>query len=165
MRQEIFLSLSGEIKTQIMNTQELKERKFEEKIREKRRVSSFSIYIVVFTFSLKVAPKLLSLSSFIWKLSSSSLLNRHKNSHRRCYIKKDFLKNCAIVTGRHLCWSHFLMAAGLKTYNVIKKRLIHRCFLWIVRNFKEQQFWRTSANGSYCRQFCNFSFIVFSFYV
>ena len=32
MRQEIFLSLSGKIKTQIMNTQELKERKFEEKI-------------------------------------------------------------------------------------------------------------------------------------
>lgn len=65
MRQEIFLTLSGEIKTQIMNTQELKERKFEEKIREKRRVSSFYIYIVVFAFSLKVAPKLFSLSSFI----------------------------------------------------------------------------------------------------
>ena len=65
MRQEIFLSFPGEIKTQILNTQELKERKFEEKIREKRRVSSFCIYIVVFTFSLKVAPKLLPLSSFI----------------------------------------------------------------------------------------------------
>ena len=65
MRQEIFLTLSGEIKTQIMNTQELKERKLEEKIREKRRVSSFYIYIVVFAFSLKVAPKLFSLSSFI----------------------------------------------------------------------------------------------------
>ena len=65
MQQEIFLSLSGKIKTQIMNTQELKERKFEEKIREKRKVSSFYIYIVVFAFSLKVAPKLFSLFSFI----------------------------------------------------------------------------------------------------
>ena len=52
MRQEIFLSLSGEIKTQIINTQELKERKFEEKIRETGRVISFCIYIVVLAFSL-----------------------------------------------------------------------------------------------------------------
>ena len=36
MQHELFLSLSGEIKTQKMNPQESKERKFEGNVREKR---------------------------------------------------------------------------------------------------------------------------------
>ena len=47
MQQEIFFTLS-EMKTQKMNMQERKERKFEEKVRES--VNSSNIYIVVFAF-------------------------------------------------------------------------------------------------------------------
>ena len=32
-----------------------------------------------------------------------------KSSHRRCYIKKVVLRNFAIFTGKHLCWSLFLI--------------------------------------------------------
>ena len=46
-----------------------------------------------------------------------------------------------------------------------KMKLFDKVFLWILRNFKEHQFWRTSVNGSYCRLFHNVSFIVFWFYV
>ena len=44
---EIAFSLSDEIKTQKMNTQESKERKFEEKVRKKGCVF-LNIYVVVF---------------------------------------------------------------------------------------------------------------------
>ena len=44
-----------------------------------------------------------------------------KSSHRRCSMKKAFLKNLAIFTEKHLCWSLFLI-------KFIKKRLQYRCF-------------------------------------
>ena len=48
--------------------------------------------------------------------------------NKRCSIKKLFLKNFAIFTGKH--WSLFFNKnAGLQDYNFIKKRLQHRCFL------------------------------------
>ena len=50
-------------------------------------------------------------SSFLCStLSSTSLSNRrHKSSHRRCSIEKTFHKKFATFTGKHLCWSHFLI--------------------------------------------------------
>ena len=60
---------------------------------------------------------------FKWKASKNVIVNvvtimmsfgeitwlqRHTNSHRRCSIKTAVLKNVAIFTGRHLCWSLFL---------------------------------------------------------
>ena len=33
----------------------------------------------------------------------------YKSSHRRCSVKKGVLKNCASFTGKHLCWSLFLI--------------------------------------------------------
>ena len=43
-------------------------------------------------------------------------------------MKKAALKNFAIFTGKHLCWSLFFKVADLQARNVIKKRLQHRCF-------------------------------------
>ena len=48
------------------------------------------------------------------------LYQTDKSSHRRCSIKNAVLKNFAIFTGQHLCWSLF--------FNFIKKRLQQRCF-------------------------------------
>ena len=33
----------------------------------------------------------------------------HKSSHRRCFVQKVILKNVAKFTGKHLCWSLFLV--------------------------------------------------------
>ena len=44
-----------------------------------------------------------------------------KKSHGRCSIKKAVLKKFEILTGKHLCWSSFLI-------KFINKRLQHRCF-------------------------------------
>ena len=39
-------------------------------------------------------------------------MNNHsliRCSHRRCSVEKGALKNFAVVTGKHLCWSAFLI--------------------------------------------------------
>ena len=39
-------------------------------------------------------------------------MNNHsliRCSHRRCSVEKDVLKNFAVFTGKHLCWSVFLI--------------------------------------------------------
>ena len=51
-----------------------------------------------------------------------------RNSHQRCSVKIDVLKNFANFTGKHLFWSLFLIVADLKACSFIKKRLQHRCF-------------------------------------
>ena len=55
-------------------------------------------------------------------------------------------KNYTNFTGKQLCWSLRPQAC-----NFIKKRLQHSCFLWNLRNFSEQLFWRTSANDCFWR--------------
>ena len=35
-----------------------------------------------------------------------------RNSHQRCSVKKGVLKYFAIFTGKHLCWSFFLIKLG-----------------------------------------------------
>ena len=44
------------------------------------------------------------------------------------FFKIGAIKNFTDFTEKHMCWSLFNKAAGLKTYNIIKKRLQHRCF-------------------------------------
>ena len=34
---------------------------------------------------------------------------KDKSSHRRCSVKRGVIKNCANFTGKHLCWSLFLI--------------------------------------------------------
>ena len=62
-------------------------------------------------------------------------INKKNSSSRSQMLFKIVLKDFAIFTGKHLCWSLFLKAC-----NSIKKRLRHRCFLWILRNCEEQLF-------------------------
>ena len=47
-----------------------------------------------------------------------------RSSHRACSVKKAALKYFVIFTGKYLWWSVLL----IKAWNVIKKRLQHRCF-------------------------------------
>ena len=88
-------------------------------------------------------------------LPSSSLSSRHKSSHPRCSIEKVVLKIRNIHRKTPVLEPLFNKVSGLKACNFIKKRVQHRCFLflWILGHFKEDLFWRTSANYSFCKQF------------
>ena len=46
-----------------------------------------------------------------------------RSSQRRCSVKKDFLRNFAKYTGKHVCQS-----ADLRPATLFKKQLWHRCF-------------------------------------
>ena len=50
-----------------------------------------------------------------------------KSSHWRCSTKNAVLKNFAIFTGKHLCWSLFLTRLQACNF-IIKRPLQHRCF-------------------------------------
>ena len=62
--------------------------------------------------------------NFLEKLFLRTPPNR--SSHWRCSIKKAAPKNFIIFTGKHLCWSLFLIK--LQACNIIKKRLQPWCF-------------------------------------
>ena len=56
--------------------------------------------------------------------------------NEQVFYKKTVLKNFAIFTEENLCWSHFLNKnTGVKSWNFIKKRLHHRCFLVNIATF------------------------------
>ena len=67
------------------------------------------------------------------------------NSHQRCSIKKDVLENFAKFTRKYVCQNclFFSKVAGITPATILRKRLWHRCFLWILWNFQERLFYRT----------------------
>ena len=65
----------------------------------------------------------------VQRILSSHKISENYNEHKVSY-KKTVLKEFAIFTGKHLCWSLFFnKSAGLQACNFIKKRLQHRCYL------------------------------------
>ena len=67
------------------------------------------------------APSLFRLNRQNSETTTPELVVKARSRHRRCYMKKAFLKIFAIFTGKHPCWSLFLI-------KIIKKWLQHRCF-------------------------------------
>ena len=54
------------------------------------------------------------------------------HSYALSYVLKDF----AIFTGKHLCWSlFFIEVVGLRACNLTKKSFQHRCFLVNIAKF------------------------------
>ena len=59
-----------------------------------------------------------------------------RNSHQRCSVKKGLLKNFANFTGKHLCWSLFLIEL-LDFIKTLSKRDSNTgVFLWNVKFLK-----------------------------
>ena len=59
-----------------------------------------------------------------------------RNSREDVFCKKSVLKNFAKFTGKHVRLSLFFnKVASLLPATLLKKRLWHRCFLRILRNF------------------------------
>ena len=55
-----------------------------------------------------------------------------------------------IFTGNHLCWSPVLMKFhAFRPATLLKRDSNRGVVLWILRNFQEHLFWRTSANGCF----------------
>ena len=77
-------------------------------------------------------------------LLANVLCTRIKSSHRRFSIKKAVLKNFAIFTGKHQCWSLFLV-------KLLKRDSNTGVFLSILRDFYEHLFWRTDAKHCFYR--------------
>ena len=78
-----------------------------------------------------------------WIRNSSTIF---RSSHQRCSIKKAFLKDFVIFTGKHLFKGLFFnKVAGHQACNFIKKRLQHRYFLANIRKFVGRPIlnWRT----------------------
>ena len=65
---------------------------------------------------------------------SQEHLNTTRSSRRSC-IKIDALKKFAKFKGKHLFQSLFLNKVAGLWWLLIKKRLCHMCFLWILRIF------------------------------
>ena len=60
------------------------------------------------------------------------------------FFKIDVLKNFVISTGKHLCWSLFLIKLqAFSPASSLKRDYNAGFFLWILRNFWEQIFYRT----------------------
>ena len=65
----------------------------------------------------------------------------------KVFYKKAVLKNFAIFTGKHLCWSVFFIKwQNFSPATLLKRDSNTGLFLWVLRNFKEHLFWRISAN-------------------
>ena len=63
------------------------------------------------------------------------------------------LKHFSIFTGKHMCWSLFLIK--LKSWRpatLLKEDSNTLVFQWILQNFQGHLFWRTFANGCFCTQ-------------
>ena len=65
-------------------------------------------------------------------------------SHRWCSVKKVLLKIFANFTGKHLCWSHFLIKLQVwRCATLLKRDTNTGALLWNLRNFY-------STNNSFC---------------
>ena len=85
----------------------------------------------VFQFLLKTAihPRghFLTHPSILYRLMR--FLQIARSSHRKCSVKKGFLRNFAKFTGKQLCQNLFFdKVAGLRPATLLKKRLWHRRF-------------------------------------
>ena len=70
-----------------------------------------------------------------------------ESSHQRCSIKKAFLKNFAIFTGKHLCWSLFLMKLQVFRLVTLFKRDSNIGVCEILKNTCFEEHLLTAASG------------------
>ena len=101
-------------------------------------VQFLSSFLTVNIFPMNLKKKLLNQRLQMWSLEYGSFREQNVNfsgsSYWRCSIKK-VLKKSVKFTGKHLCWSLFL----IKLQAWWEKKLQHR---WILRNFYEHLFYR-----------------------
>ena len=70
----------------------------------------------------------------------SSFSLKNLSSPSEMFFEIGVLKNFAIFTGKHLCWSLFNKVAGVRPATLLKERLHHRCFLMNIAKFLRTAF-------------------------
>ena len=84
------------------------------------------------------------LNECLWKINQGSqksiLFCSYRSSRSEMFFKVGILKNFAIFTGEHLCWSLFNKVAGLNACNFLKKRLQCKCFPVNIAKFFKTSF-------------------------
>ena len=68
----------------------------------------------------------------------------------KVFCKNGVLKNLANFTEKHLCWSLFLIKLRASV-SLLKRGSNTSVFLWNLRNFSENLFFRTSRNNCFCQ--------------
>ena len=80
----------------------------------------------------------------------SKFCKKFRSSHQRGSIKRDVLKKYVIFTGKHPCWSLFLIKLqDWRPQTLLKRDSNTDTFLWILQNFHKHLFWKTSANDCF----------------
>ena len=88
----------------------------------------------------KIYREIPVLESSFWRSSLSEV-----------FCKKEVLENFAKFKGKHLCQSLFFnKVADLRPAHLLKKKLLHRCFLWILQNFSEHLLLQNASGGCVC---------------
>ena len=103
----------------------------------------FSSLILLCNFAL-IWPGTHPLSHKKKKKNWQSLYIFFRNSCLLMFIKTVVLKNFAILTGKHLCWSLFLVC------NFIKKRFQCRRFPVNIAKFLKTAFFINTSSGYFC---------------
>ena len=96
-----------------------------------------------------------------WWLFQKIFFIIFRSSRTQMFFKTGFIRNFAIFTGKHLCWSLFLIklqalhkVAGLTAFNFIstssQKRLQHRCFPVNIAKFLRAVFFIEHLRQSNC---------------
>ena len=74
----------------------------------------------------------------------------YKKQPPKVVYKKAVRKNFTMFMRKHLCWSVFsIKLQAFRPITLLKRESNTGYFLWILQNFQEHLFWRTSANGCF----------------
>ena len=93
------------------------------------------IFWIIYHFLFKNFKNIFTV--YIYHTTNSTLFGMFRNIHRRSSVKKIVPKNFAIFTGKHLCWSLFLInLQAFRSTALLKRDSNTGVFLWILRNFK-----------------------------
>ena len=87
------------------------------------------LFLLVTGFERNKSEIKKSVKNKIWSWSQSKkTVVKYRSSLSQMFFKVGSLKNFAIFTGKHLCWSLFLIKLQAWACNFVKKRLQRRCF-------------------------------------
>ena len=73
-----------------------------------------------------------------------------RSSRTQIFFKTGVIRNFAIFTGKHLCWSLFLIKNSFIS-TLFQKRLQHRWFLWKLWNFYEHLLLCNTSGDCLCQ--------------
>ena len=82
--------------------------------------------VIILNLGLVLEMKIHSFTDTVYFLLQILILDKNVSEAAK-KVKKDILKNFKIFTGKHLCWSPFLIKLKEKEHNFFEKRLQHRC--------------------------------------